>query len=394
MTSDQLRSRQAASVVIGEAGEQFVLAYEYNRLPGYLHPDIVRYADNDIAMGYDILSFEAPESLKPDRYIEVKTYRGHKHFYWSEGEITAAHLLSDHYYLYLVDYDQITHPDYQPDIIQNPARLFDLKSQWVNQPINYVFSELSPENIPTDWFGSIILIGCYNSQAHLQWILQHNRYNVRAKHSSDAPSPNGEVCISDPRVQQARYLLLYQIGHPQNYMLFSLSGTPKPATRQQLLDTGYPSPNMPSYVVHTIAGRIPTFYVNLQQLFREALPKIDNARVGQPLYLAGPQLAGFMPKRPKSSRPVEDVRAATLMLEKRGSLWSDQEDHLLRALLQSYTPIMEISRQLSRSEKAVIRRMERLRKQNTISFELYHHYTTTDPAYQPTAHFRNNYQNK
>ena len=78
------------------------------------------------AMGYDILSFEAADSLKPDRYIEVKTYRGHKHFYWSEGEITAAHMLAERYYLYLVDYEQINNPGYQPEIIQAPTRLFDL----------------------------------------------------------------------------------------------------------------------------------------------------------------------------------------------------------------------------------------------------------------------------
>lgn len=381
MTSDQLRSRQAATSTIGEAGEQFVLAYERKRLPAYLHPDIVLYADADIAMGYDIRSFEAPESIKADRYIEVKTYRGHKHFYWSEGEITAAHLLSDHYYLYLVDYDRIYEADYQPEIIQDPARLFDLKAQWVNQPINYVFSELSPENIPSDWFDSIVLIGCYNSQAHLQWILKHNRYNVRAKLTPEAPSKHGEVHIDTPRVKQARYLLLYQIGVPQNFLFFELSGTPKPATRQQLIDYGYPNPHAPQYVMHTIARRLPSFYVNLQQLFREALPKIDNARVGQPLYLAGPQLAHFMPKRANNRRPAEEQRAATLMLEKRGTLWTDQEDHLLRALLQSSTPIAEISRQLSRSEKAIIRRMDRLRKLNTIPYELYIRYYDSDPAF-------------
>lgn len=117
MTQDQLFNKQAASAHMGSEGERFVLTYERKRLPTYLHEDIVHYADSDIAMGYDILSFNAADSLKADRYIEVKTYRGHKHFYWSEGEITAAHLLSDHYYLYLVDYDQISNPEYQPEII-------------------------------------------------------------------------------------------------------------------------------------------------------------------------------------------------------------------------------------------------------------------------------------
>lgn len=381
MTQDQLFNKQAASAHMGAEGERFVLAYERKRLPQYLHEDIVHYADSDIAMGYDILSFNAADSLKTDRYIEVKTYRGHKHFYWSEGEITAAHLLSDHYYLYLVDYDQIRNPEYQPEIIQDPARLFDLKSQWVNQPINYVFSELSPQHIPTDWFDSIVLLGCYNTQAHLQWILKHRRYNVRAKQFADSPAPNGEVFIDDSRVRQARYLLLYQVGAPQNFMFFELSGAPKLATNQQLRQSGYPNPHFPQYVVHTIARQLPSFYVNLQQLFREALPKIDNARVGQPLYLAGPQLAHFMPKRPNPARPIEVTRQQSLMLEKRGALWTDQEDNLLRALLQSHTPISEISRQMSRSENSITRRMDRLRKADRLPQDLYMYYHSTDPAF-------------
>lgn len=384
MTQDQLFNKQAASAYMGSEGERFVLAYERKRLPQYLHPDIVHYADSDIAMGYDILSFNAADSLKADRHIEVKTYRGHKHFYWSEGEITAVHLLSDHYYLYLVDYDQIHNPEYQPEIIQDPARLFDLKSQWVNQPINYVFSELSPQHIPTDWFDSIVLIGCYNTQAHLQWILTHRRYNVRAKQFADSPAPNGEVFIDDSRVRQARYLLLYQVGVPQNFMFFELSGAPHLATNQQLRQFGYPNPHFPQYVVHTIARQLPSFYVNLQQLFREALPKIDNAKVGQPLYLAGPQLAHFMPKRPNPARPIEVTRQQSLMLEKRGALWTDQEDNLLRALLQSHTPISEISRQMSRSENSITRRMDRLRKADTLPQDLYKYYYSSDPAY--TSH--------
>lgn len=388
MTFDQLQNNQSASAHIGSEGERFVLAYEQKRLPQYLHEDIVHYAGNDIAMGYDILSFNAADSVKADRYIEVKTYLGHKHFYWSEGEITAAHLLSDHYYLYLVDYEQIHNPEYQPEIIQDPARLFDLKSQWINQPINYVFSELSPEHIPTDWFESIVLIGCYNTQAHLQWILQNKRYNVRAKQFANSPAPNGEVFIDDSRVRQARYLLLYKVGVPQNFMFFELRGTPKIATRQQLLQYGYPNPHYPQYVVHTIARRLPSFYVHLQQLFREALPKIDNAKVGQPLYLAGPQLAHFMPKRPNPARSIEIVRQQNMMLEKRGALWTNQEDNLLRALLLPHTPISEISKQMSRSEKSIARRMDRLRKSGTLTYDLYMYYYDSDPAFSSHRRFR------
>lgn len=59
-------------------------------------------------MGYDILSFETSTSILPDRYIEVKTFRGHPHFYWTDNEIAAARKYAEHYYLYLIDIDRIS----------------------------------------------------------------------------------------------------------------------------------------------------------------------------------------------------------------------------------------------------------------------------------------------
>ena len=411
MTSSDLRSHQFSGSHMGAEGEQFVLAYERKRLPEYFHSDIVRYGDDDIAMGYDILSFESPESLKPDRYIEVKTYRGHKHFYWSEGEITAAHLLTNHYYLYLVDYDRINDPYYTPEIICNPSQIFDHKSHWISQPIQYVFSELSPENIPSDWFESTVLVGCYNSPAHLQWILSNCVYNVRAKAHPDDPSPFGEVHIDNPHVRQASYLILYQIGVPQSFMLFALDDSPALVTSQQLIDSGYSHPHMPLYVVHHIARQLPSFYVNLLQLFREALPKIDNALAGQPLYLTGLQLKKFMALQPApvsaptpapsstpspaptpSPSPVPPTPTPSPVpthnnSPKQGAFWSRKDDVRLLSMLQSSVPIADISRQLTRTDKAIMRRMDRLRAQDLIPADLYQHYRTSDPAFLASARF-------
>lgn len=299
MTQEMLTRNKSANFDMGMAGELFVLQYEKRRLPEDMHPAIQHNSDKDIAKGFDILSFEKPESVKPDRYIEVKTYRGHKHFYWSEGEITIARLLSEHYYLYLVDYDRINETDYKPEIIQNPARLFDTKDEWICQPIKYVFSELSSTNIPEDWFKSIILIGCYNTQSHLQWILSNNLYNVRARIST---SKHGEIDINDKRVQNARYLLLYQTGALQNYMLFELTGKPRLSTADEIISLGYAKPHSAQYILHTISHRLPDFHINLQQLFREALPKMGDSIFGQPLYLSGRQLTNFIPKRPDKAK--------------------------------------------------------------------------------------------
>ena len=373
MTLDALNQTKDAVSAMGRKAEDFALQFEKNRLPVDMHPAIVCYADQDIAMGYDILSFETPESVKPDRYIEVKTYRGHKHFYWSEGEIMVARLMSDRNYLYLIDYDRINEPNYQPEIIRNPARLFDHKTQWINQPTRYVFSELSPENIPADWFESVILIGCYNTQNHLQWILNNRLYNVRAIVGS---AKHGEVDFNDHRVQKAHYLLLYQIGVPQNFMLFGLTGAPRLASQNDMRNLGYSTTHSSQYILHTISQRLPDFYVNLQQLFREALPKIENSEVGQPLYLSGRQLTNFMPQRPDKARPISIDMQQTLMLEKRGTLWSAQEDNQLLAHLQDGLPLSDISSKMFRSVGSIRVRMERLLESKRIPRDLYKKYTS------------------
>lgn len=103
MNQDQLFQSQSFSSKMGSQGELFALAYECKRLPEFLHRKIVHFDHKEIALGYDILSFETPTSILPDRYIEVKTFRGHPHFYWSDNEIAAARKYADHYYLHRHD---------------------------------------------------------------------------------------------------------------------------------------------------------------------------------------------------------------------------------------------------------------------------------------------------
>lgn len=373
MTSIELQKSINVTTQMGMYAECFVVEFEKKRLPNYLHPAIVHYAEKDVAMGYDILSFESPESLRPDRYIEVKTYRGHKHFYWSEAEVTMARFLSDRYFLYLVDYERIGETGYEPEIIATPIRLFDMKTKWLNQPTNYVFSELSPENIPQDWFSSIILLGCYKTQTHLQWILSNRCYNVRAC-NKETRSQHGEIHIDDPRIHQARYMLLYQIGAPQNFMLFELNSHTRIVSQDEIRKLNYANPHSQQYILHSIVKRLPDFYVNLQQLFREALPKLENAKVGQPLYLSGRQLANFMPQRIVGEKQADDSRYRNLMLEKRGTLWNEQEDNQLIAHLSTGLSLSEISSKMFRTKGSLKSRMKRLLAARLITLELYRKY--------------------
>lgn len=77
----------------GERAEQFVLSYEAKRLEG--HPTLSKIKQIsviDVTAGYDILSYNGVDSEKLDRFIEVKSYLGSPHFYWSQNEIEKARL--------------------------------------------------------------------------------------------------------------------------------------------------------------------------------------------------------------------------------------------------------------------------------------------------------------
>ena len=121
----QLQKRQED----GDKGELFVVDYETRRLSNSaLIPR--RVSQIDVSAGYDILSFENSTSLHYDRYIEVKSFRGIPHFYWSLNEKSTAEALANKYFIYLVDLNQLeqdSNGTYVPLIIQNPAE--ELKNE-------------------------------------------------------------------------------------------------------------------------------------------------------------------------------------------------------------------------------------------------------------------------
>lgn len=115
----------------GAEGEAFVMEYEKSRLKGREDLDTIKQVSIiDAGAGYDIISYNSVDSTKLDRLIEVKTYKGEPHFYWSSNEIDEAKLRMDHYYLYLVSYDEIRKDGYHPIIIKNPIYYFKDNSEW------------------------------------------------------------------------------------------------------------------------------------------------------------------------------------------------------------------------------------------------------------------------
>lgn len=121
----------------GDKGEIFVVNFEKTRLNGYgLSPKRVSLID--IGAGYDILSCQNSSSNYYDRYIEVKSFRGTPHFYWSSNEKAVATALEYSYYLYLVDLNKMEKSPntYIPQIICNPAKEL-LNDEWLIEPDSY-----------------------------------------------------------------------------------------------------------------------------------------------------------------------------------------------------------------------------------------------------------------
>ena len=361
MTQEQLNCSKSQTFEMGRQGEEFVLEYERKRLPESLSSNVRHLGETEIARGYDILSFESFDSILPDRYIEVKTYRGHPHFYWTENEIAAARKYTDHYYLYLIDIDRINDTAYEPQIIPNPAILFDDENLWSHQVMQYAFSLNADQNIPADWDSSIVLLGCYNNEAHLQWILDHNLYNVRAQRNSP-----GAVTLRNPNVKKAVYLILYSISNPRVYTHHSLVTRPRLVNKSEMMALGYPTPHSIRYILHPIKERIDTFHINLTPLLREVNHRGRNT-YGTPLYLSGAQLREYMHptlgvKRPANYKPISTILDKVAEPSSAYQPWTpDLEAELVR-MFEAHVRFEDIATQMHRSKRAILMRLKKMGK--------------------------------
>ena len=127
----------------GLAGELFVMQYEQNRLSKHPKKDKVKQISMiDVAAGFDIISFDNVLSAELNRFIEVKTFKGNPHFHWSVNEIRVSKIRAEHYFLYLVDYNRIREPNYEPIIIQNPSLFFVDNENWNITPDSFLYEHV------------------------------------------------------------------------------------------------------------------------------------------------------------------------------------------------------------------------------------------------------------
>ncbi|MER9852525.1 MULTISPECIES: DUF3883 domain-containing protein [unclassified Mesorhizobium] len=120
-----LKAMKSAQEQAGRRAEEWTVSFERRRLNGHPFVRMVRsLSDDDAGAGFDIMSFENPQTLLHDRFIEVKSYDDEYSFFWSEGEMETARRLGMSYWLYLVDRRAIGFGDYTPEMIPDPINFF------------------------------------------------------------------------------------------------------------------------------------------------------------------------------------------------------------------------------------------------------------------------------
>lgn len=136
LTLEELLKQQEDQSKRGLEAEEFALRLEKERIPEKA-AKIRRISDYDVAAGYDIVSFKTVQSGGYDRFLEVKSYLGEPHFFWSENELEVARIKGDRYVLCLVDHSQIGNPSYRPEYIINPAEVIFGSSDWMVNTASY-----------------------------------------------------------------------------------------------------------------------------------------------------------------------------------------------------------------------------------------------------------------
>lgn len=133
---EKLKKMLKDNELAGEEAELFVLFFEKARIGQPLCEKIKRISEIDTSAGYDIVSFNSPQSISPNRFIEVKAVSSNG-FFWSKNEYEIAKLKGEMYYIYLVDLSKINNPEYTPEIIQDPATIIMEDDSWFVEAQSY-----------------------------------------------------------------------------------------------------------------------------------------------------------------------------------------------------------------------------------------------------------------
>jgi hypothetical protein len=129
--AELIRSLEAKRLQ-GEEAEKWALEYEKRRLLGsHLSEKVKLISKIDVSAGFDLLSFNDSDSEDFDRYIEVKSFKGIPHFYWTRNEREVASLKGCCYFIYLIDMDMLSNQSYAPIVIQDPNVELSKDKKWL-----------------------------------------------------------------------------------------------------------------------------------------------------------------------------------------------------------------------------------------------------------------------
>lgn len=353
MTFEQLQDIRDQKKIIGDAGEDFALRYELQRLQSHPLNHLVRLAGrSDIGLGYDILSLEGQSSTVNDRYIEVKTYSGQPHFFLSQSEHAAALRLGTNYYVYLIDINRIGTPGYEPSIIRDPANTLASNPHWNERIQNreYTLIDSTDSDVTTIADDDIILAGCFNDNHHLSWILSHKCYNVRYR--SSGYGINGSISNNDVSRSVTR-LLLYNIREPRTYSLYSVSESAI-VNRETMINLGYSNPHSQQYILYHLTGKLPTPSLDIMQLLRISNDKL-NRTSGTPIYVAGSDIRRFLLKA-----TVHAATAPKRIYTNAGKPWTEVQTQQVAAMYRMGTAVAVIAKRMLRDADEIHARLQYL----------------------------------
>ena len=158
--------------------------------------------------------------------------------------------------------------DVKPDI----QPVYRYEYDWEDETLPLVAAEPVPQ------YGQTMLVGCYKSQAHLDWIKHNHLYNIRLGDREGAVPKSG-IVVSASR------LLLYDATNPEDYQLFELDSTNQiMATNDFMKSKSYPDlkPNN-EYLLYVITDESKvTPYFDVESLRQTYAPMLKK---GSPFFV-------------------------------------------------------------------------------------------------------------
>jgi hypothetical protein len=143
VTLEELMGNQQKQAEQGRLAEEFVVAYEKNRLQDpNLVDGVKQISDIDVTAGYDVVSYDDKYSECYNRFIEVKSYHGTPQFFWSANEYETAKKLGTRYHIYLIDMDKYQHPGYTPVIVSDPSTILNENEHWISEVASWKITKI------------------------------------------------------------------------------------------------------------------------------------------------------------------------------------------------------------------------------------------------------------